>query len=670
MANIKLELAHPIIDGQPLSFKAPCDCVAVTGIKVEYPDGDSNVSTVFTFADAHGNDLSGIGNLFVAGAMVRVVLDTNTNKAFIQNADTNAYLEGRFNELEEMVTAITSIPDDEDLDRLITPGRYACETDEQVKTLQACPVDKAFTLDVRYANGIGPHVGQELKPRDKGARLYRQFVHYSEILSAEAKKMYDRVRLLEPQKNAYDESGASTAWYTQGPKSDGYYHIGTISDLLGLANLVNNGTELFQGKTIVLDNDLVFNSGYASQWRNSGPSWSWTPIGKSNSYHFRGTFDGQGHYISGLYNPDKNDNGLFGFTTNAVIQNVAVINSYFGTTSTKGQFLSGAVARALGGVLRNIYSNAILVSGVSDWYTGGIAGCVQAGTVDSCVFEGDIYTNPENKGRYIGGITGGPDGASYTATITNCLFAGTIDTRSTEVGGIVGMLGGDDLIEGCVSVGVINHASRDYTGAIIGALENSGTAGHKIINCRYSRNLGLSLYGGKTVDSLNVDTTGSKELSAECEKHSMVPTKWAKVYDSENKMPLGDIGAMATEVLWVNANPGGYFGAQTLQLDLSAYDFVAVLAAESSAYSPTYMPAVVVPCSVGSHGTITGTGFDFTDAATPEVWMFNRSFSVLADGLKFGAGNQYAAHSRLNIYQNWNNKAVPMVILGIKGVVK
>ena len=60
MANIKIELSHPIIDGMPLSFKAPCNCTEVTGIKVSYPDGDDTAFIVFSFADAHGNDLTGL----------------------------------------------------------------------------------------------------------------------------------------------------------------------------------------------------------------------------------------------------------------------------------------------------------------------------------------------------------------------------------------------------------------------------------------------------------------------------------------------------------------------------------------------------------------------------------------------------------------------------------
>ena len=96
MSSIKIELGSPIIDGMPLSFRAPCNCNAVTGLKVCYRDDEVTDFIFCTFADAHGNDLTGLGNLFAAGAMVRVVLDTVNEKAYIQNADTNAYLEGKF----------------------------------------------------------------------------------------------------------------------------------------------------------------------------------------------------------------------------------------------------------------------------------------------------------------------------------------------------------------------------------------------------------------------------------------------------------------------------------------------------------------------------------------------------------------------------------------------
>ena len=92
MANIKIELSQEIIDGQPVTFVAPCDCTAITGIKVYFPGG----SKVFTFKDAHGNTLTGLGNLFAAGAYVKAILDVKKGFAYIQNADTNKYIEDTF----------------------------------------------------------------------------------------------------------------------------------------------------------------------------------------------------------------------------------------------------------------------------------------------------------------------------------------------------------------------------------------------------------------------------------------------------------------------------------------------------------------------------------------------------------------------------------------------
>ena len=91
MANIKITAPAPLYDGMAVLFKAPCACTAVEGLAVSY----GGVEKVFTFKDAHGNSLTGIGNLFAEGAIVKALLDTVNGFAYLQNADTNAYLEER-----------------------------------------------------------------------------------------------------------------------------------------------------------------------------------------------------------------------------------------------------------------------------------------------------------------------------------------------------------------------------------------------------------------------------------------------------------------------------------------------------------------------------------------------------------------------------------------------
>lgn len=97
MANIRIDLEATVINGQALTFKSPTDCSQVTGLVIYYPVGNTTTSKVFKFVDAHGVDVgSGTISIFAENVLVKVVLDTDHGKAYVQNADTNAYLEGQF----------------------------------------------------------------------------------------------------------------------------------------------------------------------------------------------------------------------------------------------------------------------------------------------------------------------------------------------------------------------------------------------------------------------------------------------------------------------------------------------------------------------------------------------------------------------------------------------
>ena len=58
---------------------------------------------MFIFTDAHGNNLTGIGHLFRKGSIVKVLLNLDDNKAYIQNADTNQYLEEKFTAVQSAI---------------------------------------------------------------------------------------------------------------------------------------------------------------------------------------------------------------------------------------------------------------------------------------------------------------------------------------------------------------------------------------------------------------------------------------------------------------------------------------------------------------------------------------------------------------------------------------
>ena len=113
MANIKVTLDYEITDGQSLTFKAPCDSTAVTGLIVYYPiiteSSSAQTSKTFTFKDAHGNALTSIGNLFTTNAYIKVILDTTNSYAYIQNSDTNGYLEEKIDSKATTSTLTTTI---------------------------------------------------------------------------------------------------------------------------------------------------------------------------------------------------------------------------------------------------------------------------------------------------------------------------------------------------------------------------------------------------------------------------------------------------------------------------------------------------------------------------------------------------------------------------------
>lgn len=88
---IRLDVNHPLEDGMDIIFDAPCNCPEVAGLAIFH----NNTRSVFTFRDAHKNDLSELPS-FTAGARIKVNLDTVNGYAYLQNADTNAYLEMMF----------------------------------------------------------------------------------------------------------------------------------------------------------------------------------------------------------------------------------------------------------------------------------------------------------------------------------------------------------------------------------------------------------------------------------------------------------------------------------------------------------------------------------------------------------------------------------------------
>jgi hypothetical protein len=79
---------------------------------------------------------------------------------------------------------------------------------------------------------------------------------------------------------------ADISWYNG---TDTEFTIATAEQLAGLASLVNDGTDDFEGKTITLKNNLYLDNK------------NWTPIGGNSG--FSGVFDGNNYSIFDLFVP-------------------------------------------------------------------------------------------------------------------------------------------------------------------------------------------------------------------------------------------------------------------------------------------------------------------------------------------------------------------------------
>ncbi len=100
--NIRVDWNYPIKDGTEVVFRSPVDCSQITGLIVYYLENGFPLYHEFAFADAHGNNVGDIDHLFAENVAVKVILDVTNGMAFVQNADTNAYLEGRFASLSSI----------------------------------------------------------------------------------------------------------------------------------------------------------------------------------------------------------------------------------------------------------------------------------------------------------------------------------------------------------------------------------------------------------------------------------------------------------------------------------------------------------------------------------------------------------------------------------------
>ena len=279
-----------------------------------------------------------------------------------------------------------------------------------------------------------------------------------------------------------DPAAENVAFQGKGTAVDPY-QIASAEDLLKMAELVNGEKfeKTYKEAYYILTADIDLGGK------------AWTPIG--NGYldsvkSFPGTFDGDGHTISGLNVTASAEEktrffGLFG-QVEGTVKNLTIVSSTI-DCSGKDSANTGAIAGCIyyGATIENCHV-AEDVSVTGSYTTGGLAGQMN-GTMTNCTNAGSVTGTSEV--GIAGGLSGQIAGYKENAndgTVENCTNYGTVQSAG-EAGGVAGsMLKGsirNSANEAAVSgenaggiVGIINAAQTDGTVSdyVVSECSNSG----------------------------------------------------------------------------------------------------------------------------------------------------------------------------------------------------
>ena len=229
-------------------------------------------------------------------------------------------------------------------------------------------------------------------------------------------------------------------------------------------------TKDYSGKTVNLTADIDL-SGH-----------NWEPIGcrdcsDISSKVFKGTFDGQGHTITGLTCPYPYSNvGLFG-AVDGTVKNLLVVGGLLSSSNVDN--MGGLVGDLQGGTISNSGASCALTGG-NKTVIGGLVGLMEGGTVQYCTASGTL-THPSNNldGDNIAGGLVGRTTSESTSTIHSC--SAMAEMHGYTMGGIVGILG-----EGCALYNsyanpqfyYLGSTNSYYVGGLVGT--NTGSPSSSI----------------------------------------------------------------------------------------------------------------------------------------------------------------------------------------------
>lgn len=335
-------------------------------------------------------------------------------------------------------------------------------------------------------------------------------------MKADAQKriLYVPAQCIDQYKNT--NYGDSIGW------KDAFARIYEITDTDGGVVAISNKAELITFRDKV-------NDGTALEYYNEATSFEltadiewdletdgkWIPIGTID-HPFDGSFDGNGHKITGLQNAHVtalNTNyaedaytGLFGYASNAYIHNFHMENPRFLSTDYAGCVLGYAANYTrVSDVLVTSDAGSQQYTVYSRGSGGGIVGLVKNGVVERCYFQGRVWSE---KG-WAGGIVGHMQNGKVEDCAAGSYVANTTTSDNWRLGGIVGGTYGTSIagrvnvtINRCIAWsnfiidGTYAPAEQmSYAGWILGY----ASVPTEITNCAFyvdPNKRGYSIYGG------------------------------------------------------------------------------------------------------------------------------------------------------------------------------
>lgn len=192
---------------------------------------------------------------------------------------------------------------------------------------------------------------------------------------------------------------------------------------------------------------------------------------------FRGSFNGNGHTITGYY-IDKNQAnvGLFGQTLNATIENLTVDG--IDVTNTSNDDCTGAlIGHAEDTTISNVYFTDTSVESAGD-RVGGLVGCynVYNGTHN---ITGSVYMGSIGGSYSVGGIVGDAEVEGANATIATNAVQGYISATSSNAGGLIGYLEAESQAKVYVNSNQVSNttlASDGTSGGLVGWMYSESDA--------------------------------------------------------------------------------------------------------------------------------------------------------------------------------------------------